>query len=165
MLHRELRPDVMLLDLQMPKVDGIGAAEQILADCPSAKIIILTSFEKEEEIHRALQVGVKGYLLKESKLPELAEAIRTIHRGGRWIPVRIARLVKERETQPRLTKREAEVLDLVAKGFSNKEIAEILGFTEDGAKHHMRSIFAKLGVTARTEAVSEGLKRGIIRQP
>lgn len=161
---REHRPDVALLDLRMPKLDGIGAAEKIRAEFPEAKIVILTSFEREEEIHQALRAGVSGYLLKESKLPELAEAIRTVHEGGRWLPAQVARMAEERAKQPELSKREIEVLDLVAKGLTNKEIAGVLGFSEDGAKQHLRKIYAKLGVTTRTEAISEALRRGVLRE-
>ena len=162
-LFLEHRPDVVLLDLRMPKLDGISAAVEIRKGFPEAAIILLTSFEREEDIHLALKAGVRGYLLKEAKLPELAEAIRTVHGGGRWIPEGIARLARERAAQPELSKREIEVLDLVAKGLTNKEIAGVLGFSEDGAKQHLRKIFGKLGVTVRAEAISEALRRGILR--
>lgn len=160
---REHQPDVALLDLRMPKLDGIAAAAKIREEFPTAKIILLTSFELEEDVHRALKAGIRGYLLKESKLPELEEAIRTVHGGGKWIPDGIASLARERAGQPELSKREIEVLDLVAKGLTNKEIAGVLGFSEDGAKQHLRKIFGKLGVTTRAEAISDALRRGILR--
>ncbi len=163
-LFHEHRPDVALLDLRMPKLDGIGATEKIRAAFPEARIILLTSFEREEDIHLAFKAGVSGYLLKESKLPELAEAIRTVHRGGRWIPAGIANLARERAAQPELSKREIEVLELVAKGLINKEIAGVLGFSEDGAKQHLKKIYEKLGVRVRAEAISEALRRGILRE-
>ncbi|RYD25279.1 MAG: response regulator transcription factor, partial [Verrucomicrobiaceae bacterium] len=162
-LYREHRPDIALLDLRMPKLDGIGATERIRGEFPEARIILLTSFDREEEIHLALKAGVAGYLLKESKLPELSEAIRTVFRGERWFPKGILDLAKERASQPELSGREVEVLDLVAKGLTNKEIAGVLGFSEDGAKHHLRKIFGKLGVNVRAEAISEALRRGILR--
>ncbi len=162
-LFQEHQPDVALLDLRMPVLDGIAAAERIRAAFPGARIIILTSFELEEDIHHAFKAGVSGYLLKESKLPELAEAIRTVHRGGKWIPEGIANRARDRAGQDELSKREIEVLDLVAKGLTNKEIAAVLGFSEDGAKQHLRKIYGKLGVTVRAEAISEALRRGILR--
>lgn len=124
---------------------------------------MLTSFEREEDVHLALKAGVRGYLLKEAKLPELAEAIRTVHGGGTWIPEGIANVARERAGQPDLSGREVEVLDLVAKGLTNKEIAGVLGFSEDGAKQHLRKIYGKLGVTTRAEAIAEALRRGILR--
>jgi len=163
-LYQEHRPDIALLDLRMPKLDGIGATEKIRALFPDARVILLTSFDREEEIHRAVKAGVAGYLLKESKLPELSEAIRTVFRGGDWFPREIMELVKERSAQPELSKREVEVLDLVAKGLTNKEIAGVLGFSEDGAKSHLRKIYEKLGVNVRAEAISEALRRGILRE-
>lgn len=159
---REHRPDVALLDLRMPKLDGIAAAEKIRKEFPEAKIVILTSFEREEEIHQALKAGIAGYLLKETKLPELEEAIRTVHEGGRWWPKEMTLVASERAKLPELSKRELEVLELVAKGLTNKEVAGVLGFSEDGAKQHLRKIFEKLGVSTRSEAISEGLRRGLL---
>lgn len=163
-LYREHQPDIALLDLRMPKLDGIQATERVRAEFPDARIILLTSFDREEEIHQALKAGVAGYLLKESKLPELSEAIRTVFRGGKWFPKEILDLARERAALPELSKREVEVLDLVAKGLTNKEIAGVLGFSEDGAKHHLRKIYEKLGVNVRAEAISEALRRGILRE-
>lgn len=162
--YREYRPDVALLDLRMPKLDGIEATEKIRQEFPEARIILLTSFDREEEIHQAVKAGVAGYLLKESKLPELSEAIRVVVRGGNWFPREILELANERAAQPDLSKREVEVLDLVAKGLTNKEVAGVLGFSEDGAKHHLRKIYEKLGVHVRAEAISEALRRGILRE-
>lgn len=162
-LFREHRPDVALVDLRMPKLDGIEVTKAIRAEFPGARIIILTSFEREEDIYLALKAGVRGYLLKEAEFPELAEAIRTVREGGRWIPRAVARLAEERARQPELTKREVEVLDLVSKGLTSKEVAGVLGISEDGAKHHLRNIYGKLGVTTRAEAITEALRRGILR--
>ncbi|WAC20342.1 response regulator transcription factor [Luteolibacter sp. SL250] len=163
-LFREHQPDIALLDLRMPKLDGIQATGRIRKEFPGARVILLTSFDREEEIHQAVKAGVAGYLLKESKLPELSEAIRTVFRGERWFPKEILDLAKERASLPELSKREVEVLDLVAKGLTNKEIAGVLGFSEDGAKHHLRKIYEKLGVNVRAEAISEALRRGILRE-
>ena len=163
-LYREHRPDVVLMDLQMPKLDGIGAVKKIIAEFPDAKVIILTSFGREEDVHLAFKAGARGYLLKEAELPVLAEAIKAVHLGERWMPANVAHLVSERAKMPELSRREVEVLDLVAKGLRNKEIADLLGFSEDGAKQHLRRIYGKLGVTARAEAITEALRRGILDQ-
>ena len=163
-LYREHRPDVVLMDLQMPKLDGIGAVKKIIAEFPEAKVIILTSFGREEDVHLAFKAGARGYLLKEAELPVLAEAIKAVHLGERWMPANVAHLVAERAKMPELSRREVEVLDLVAKGLRNKEIADLLGFSEDGAKQHLRRIYGKLGVTARAEAIAEALRRGILDQ-
>lgn len=160
---RLTRPDVALLDVRMPGLNGIDAARQILAEFPQAKILILTSFESQEDIHVALQLGVSGYLLKESKRSELVSAIRCALAGEVYLPPMIARLASERAAQPDLSPRQLEVLDLVAKGLSNKEIADILGFSKDGAKEHLKQIYQKLGVSTRAEATAEALRKGILR--
>lgn len=162
-LFRQHRPDVALLDLQMPKLNGIEAITRIRTEFPTAKILILSSFDREQDIHLALEAGASGYLLKESKLPELVAAIRQVHAGGTWITGNLAQLAAERAEQPDLSAREIEVLELVDKGLTNKEIAQVLGFSEDGAKHHLRRIFSKLGVSVRTEAIWEARRRGILR--
>lgn len=160
--HRHL-PDVALIDLRMPGLDGIETARRILAAHPAARILILTTFESEEDIHRALQAGVAGYLLKETKRPELVQAIRAVAGGKSWLPPGIARLAAERAKLPDLSARQIEVLDLVSKGLTNKEIGAILGFSAEGAKQHLHQIFQKLGVSTRAEATTEALKRGILR--
>lgn len=160
---RAHRPDVALLDLRMPGIDGVEAARRILAEFPNARVLILTTFESEEDIHRALQAGVSGYLLKESKRPDLLAAIRAVLKGERWLPPLIARLAAERARQPDLSSRQLEVLDLVAKGLTNKEIGGILGFSAEGAKQHLHQIYQKLGVSTRAEATAEALRRGILR--
>jgi len=161
--YREARPDVALLDLRMPGMDGVEAAARILREFPDARILILTTFESEEDIHRALQAGVRGYMLKESKRPDLLAAIHAVLAGNRWLPQPIARLAAERARQPDLSARQLEVLDLVSKGLTNKEIGAILGFSAEGAKQHLHQIYQKLGVSTRAEATAEALKRGILR--
>lgn len=160
---RETKPDAALLDLRMPGMDGVETARRILIEFPSARILILTTFESEEDIHRALQTGVSGYLLKESKRPELVAAIRAAVSGERWLPPGIARLAAERAKLPDLSNRQLEVLDLVAKGLTNKEIGSILGISAEGAKQHLHQIYQKLGVSTRAEATAEALRRGILR--
>lgn len=160
--YDEHRPDVALLDLRMPGMGGIEAARRILAKHRGARILIISTFESEEDIHRALVAGVGGYLLKGSKRPELVEAIRTVFEGKRWLSAPVARLAAERAKQPDLTARQVEVLDLVSKGLSTKEMAVILGLTLEGTKHHLQQIYQKLGVSTRAEATSEAMRRGIL---
>jgi two-component system NarL family response regulator len=161
--YRECRPDVALLDLRMPGMGGVEAASQIITEFPDARILIISTFESEEDIHRALQAGVGGYILKGSKRPELVSAIHTVLEGKRWLSGTVARLAAERARQPGLSVRQVEVLDLVAKGLSNKEIGVILGLTYEGIKHHLQQIYQKLGVSTRAEATSEALRRGILQ--
>ena len=161
-LFRQHQPDVVLLDLKMPGMDGIETARRILAEFPTARIIILTTFECEEDIHRALQAGVRGYVLKESKRPELAAAIHEAMAGRRWLSPSIAKLATERAKLPELSGRQLEVLDLVTKGLTNLEIADMLGFTKDGTKRHLHHIYQKLGVSSRAEATAEALRRGLL---
>ena len=161
-LFRQHQPDVVLLDLKMPGMDGIETARRILAEFPTARIIILTTFECEEDIHRALQAGVRGYVLKESKRPQLAAAIHEAMAGRRWLSPSIAKLATERAKLPELSGRQLEVLDLVTKGLTNLEIADMLGFTKDGTKRHLHHIYQKLGVSSRAEATAEALRRGLL---
>lgn len=161
-LFRQHLPDVVLLDLKMPGFDGIETSKRILAEFPAARIIILTTFECEEDIHRALQAGVRGYVLKESKRPELAAAIHEAIAGRRWLSPSIAKLATERAKLPELSGRQLEVLDLVTKGLTNLEIADMLGFTKDGTKRHLHHIYQKLGVSSRAEATAEALRRGLL---
>ncbi|WAC21181.1 response regulator transcription factor [Luteolibacter sp. SL250] len=160
--YDEHRPDVALIDLRMPGMGGIEAARRIISRHPGARILIISTFESEEDIHRALQAGVGGYLLKGSKRPELVAAIRAVFEGKRWLSAPVARLAAERAKQPELTARQVEVLDLVSKGLSTKEMAVILGLTSEGTKHHLQQIYQKLGVSTRAEATSEALRRGIL---
>jgi two-component system NarL family response regulator len=163
-LYRQHKPDVALLDLRMPGLDGAEVTHALRAEFPHARVLLLTSFDTEEDVHRALQAGASGYLLKTARRPELVAAIRAAHAGGQWIPREVAARAAERAAQPALSPRQREVLDLVAKGLSNKEIASVLGFTEDGTKQHLRQIYARLGVTDRAEATAEAIRRGIIRR-
>ena len=161
--HREHRPDITLLDVRMPKLDGIEAARRIRAESPAARLLMLTTYEAEEDIRRALDAGASGYLLKDSSQDDLITALLAVHRGEPWLPANIARRLREHTQEAPLSPRQLEVLELLAKGLSNKEIAGVLGFTTDGTKAHLRTIFAKLGVADRTEAVVNAIQRGLVR--
>lgn len=161
-LFRTHQPDVTLMDLRMPVLDGIGATRQIRNEFPEACIIALTSYDGDQDIYRALEAGVRGYLLKETVHTEIVSAIRTVHSGRRLIAQDAAQRLAEYFPQAALTPREIEVLDLVAKGMSNKAIAQQLGTADGTIKMHVQNILAKLDATDRTHAVTTALKRGII---
>jgi len=157
------RPDVVLMDLRLPGGGGIEAVRAIRAEFPSAKVLMLTTFDFEEDIHRALQAGAVGYLLKNINSAELAAALISAYEDGVVaLSAEVAARLAEREGTADLTSREHEVLRLVVKGLTNKDIAAVLGFTPRTAKAHVANLIAKLGVSDRTEAASEALKRGIV---
>ncbi|MFZ4767062.1 MAG: response regulator [Roseimicrobium sp.] len=155
------RPDVTLLDLRMPG-SGHTALTRILAADPGAKVLILTTSELEQDIHQALAGGARGYALKSIPPEELAEAVRTLHQGGNWIPEDIARTLAERSTSAELTPREVEVLQLLAKGLTNPDICRTLTISLGTVKAHIRNILDKLQVTDRTEATAEAYRRGLL---
>lgn len=161
--YRKLLPDVVLMDLRLPGGGGIEALKAIRAEFPEAKVLMLTTFDFEEDIHRAQQAGAAGYLLKSISSEDLSEAIILAHEDGvvTHSPEVAARLA-EREGTSELTSREVEVLGLVVKGLTNKDIARVLGFTPRTAKAHVTNLLAKLGVSDRTEATGVALKRGIV---
>jgi DNA-binding NarL/FixJ family response regulator len=160
--YREERPDVVLMDLRMPVMDGLAATLAILREFPDAKIVALTTYEGDEDIHRALSAGARGYLLKDMMRSQLLQVIRTVQKGQRAIPAAIAARLAEYTPRIELTPRELEVLQLMAKGFSNPEIATTLGRTESTMKVHVSNILQKLQATDRTEAVTVAIQRGIL---
>ena len=162
-LFRRLRPDVTLMDLRMPELDGIEATRQIRSEFPDAKIIALTSYDGDQDIYRALEAGVRGYLLKEMVHTEVLQAIRAVHSGKKLMPPIVAERLGDPFPQVALTPREVEVLTLVAQGLANKEIGARLGTAAGTVKMHVQNILAKLGAADRTRAVTIGLQRGIIR--
>jgi DNA-binding NarL/FixJ family response regulator len=166
-LVEELHPDVVLIDVQMPKMDGIEATRRIRQQSPTTQVVILSSFDEDEYIYKAIQAGARGYLLKDIDLHALLDVIRAAAQGESVLPPNIAtRLVEHisaQRTQARLTQREQEVLCLLAKGLRNKEIASQLNITERTVKSHVANIIAKLGASSRTEAVSQALKEGRVR--
>jgi len=161
-LFRELRPDVTLMDLQMPGVNGITAIERIRADYPKAKIVVLTTYSGDVQASRAFRAGVVGYLLKSMLRTELVGTIRAVHGGARRIPPEIASELAEHFTADELSLREIEVLRSVAGGNSNKIVADQLGISEDTVKGHMKNILSKLGASDRTHAVMIAMKRGFL---
>ncbi|HEU0090748.1 MAG TPA: response regulator transcription factor [Vicinamibacteria bacterium] len=161
-LFRKVRPDVALIDLGLPLLDGIGAMEAIRSEFPGSRFIALTVYQGDEDVHRALQAGAQAYLLKNAPSSQLVAAIRAVHAGLRKIPPEVASLVSDRGPGPGLTVREIQVLRLVAKGRTNLEIAEELQITRGTAKWFVSSILSKLGVGDRTEAVTMALERGIL---
>jgi two-component system, NarL family, response regulator len=159
---RDLRPDVLLLDLRMPDGGGIGALCDIRQTDRDAKILILSSYGNEEEVYSALHAGAAGYVLKDAGREELLAAIQHVHAGGKWIQASIQTLVSQRADRPELTPRELEVLKLLVTGLTNREIASVLGNSENTVRNHTISIFAKLYVSDRAEAVGAALQRGIV---
>jgi DNA-binding NarL/FixJ family response regulator len=159
---REHRPDVVLMDLRMPDMDGVSAIEAIRAEFPDARILALTTYEGDVDIHRALEAGARGYLIKDMLLTDVLRAIRAVHRGERVIPMAVAAKLAEFTPRTDLTRREVEVLQLVARGLSNRDVAGVIGRTDETVKVHLKNIFAKLGVADRTEAVTLAFSRGIL---
>jgi two-component system NarL family response regulator len=167
-LYRREKPDVTLMDLRMPgapnapSLGGVEAITTIRAECPNARFIVLTTYDGDEDIARALKAGAQAYLLKDTPRDQLLEAIRAIHAGGKRIAPEMAAKLADRLTTPELTHREMEVLKLIVAGQSNKEIGAALSITEGTVKVHVNNLLGKLGVSDRTQAVTEALRRGIV---
>jgi len=159
---RKHRPDIALMDLQMPDVNGLDAMTAILDEFPHARIIILTTYAGDVRVSRALKAGARGYLLKSLLRKELLDTIRAVHSGLRRIPADLAMQVADHVADDTLTPREIEVLRSIAAGNANKLIADQLSITEETVKGHVKNILSKLGANDRTHAVTIGLKRGII---
>jgi len=159
---RKHQPDVTLMDLRLPDRSGIEAMEAIRAEFPEARVIMLTTFEGDVEIQRALEAGARGYILKSMHPKELMEVILQVHAGKRRIPPQIAVQLAEHLSDEELTEREVEVLGKIAEGNRNLDIAEKLLITEETVKVHIKHIMEKLGASDRTQAVAIGLRRGII---
>jgi DNA-binding NarL/FixJ family response regulator len=161
-LFREHKPDISLIDLRMPVLNGVEAIKIIRKEDSSSRFIVLTTYDGDEDIYRALQAGAQGYLLKDMFREELLTAIRTVHAGQRSIPAAIATRLAERIAGNELTPREVEVLRLIAAGNTNKEIAKSLEITEGTVKGHVNNILSKLAVSDRTQAVTTAIQRGIV---
>ena len=161
-LFRQHQPDVTLMDLRMPVLSGVEATKAIRKEAPQARIIVLTTFDGDEDIYRALQAGAQSYLLKGVSFEELTDAIRTVHAGQRRIPAAVAERLAERMAGEELTAREGQVLELIVRGNSNKEIGTALSISEATVKSHINSLLSKLGVADRTQAATTALQRGIV---
>ncbi|HZS53125.1 MAG TPA: response regulator transcription factor [Bryobacteraceae bacterium] len=161
-LFREQQPDVTLMDLRLPDQNGVETTHQIRSEFPEARIIVLTSYDGDQDIYRALEAGVRGYLLKEMVHSEVLRAIRVVHSGKRFIPTEVSQHLSGFFPEVALTPREVEVLSLIARGFGNKEVADVLGTAAGTIKAHVQSILSKLGASDRTHAVTIALRRGII---
>ena len=161
-LFRQHRPDITLMDLRMPGLNGVEAISAICAEDPEARVIVLTIHKGDEAVYQALRAGARGYLLKDIATDDILAAIRSVHDGRRCIPPAIAARMAERIRHSDLTPREIDVLKLIAKGFSNKQIGDRLGIAEATVKNHVVSLLGKLGVQDRTHAVTLALERNII---
>ncbi len=161
-IFRRTRPDVVLMDLRLPGMGGVEATIAIRKDFPNARIIVLTTFDLDEDIYRAIQSGAKSYLLKDTPEDQLAETIRAVHAGKQLLPPKVAERLAARQQRPELSPREMEVLQFLIKGRSNKEIGSALFITEDTVKAHLKTLFVKLGVKDRTEAAISAIRHGIV---
>jgi DNA-binding NarL/FixJ family response regulator len=161
-LYRTHRPDVVLMDLRMPVLGGVEATQRITAEYPEARVLALTTYQGDADVARALDAGARGYLLKHMLMTEVIAAIRAIHRGEWVIPPAVAASLAQHRESERLTGRELEVLGLVARGLTNKDIAVAIGRTDETVKIHLKSVFAKLNVVTRTEAVRVAVIRGLV---
>lgn len=159
---RALKPDVVLMDLQMPGLGGVDAITAIREESPTAKIVVLTTYEGDVQAFRAMKAGASAYLLKSSLRKELVDTIRDVHAGRRRLSPKIAEAMALRAVDERLSEREIEILRLVSEGQANKQIARQLSLSEETVKGHLKSIFAKLDVTDRTHAVTVAARRGFL---
>ncbi len=161
-LFRQQQPDITLMDLRLPALGGVDATRAIRQEFPAARIIVLTTFDGDEDIYRALQAGAQGYLLKGMSYDELLDAIRSVHAGARRIPGPVAQRLAERVAGQELTARELQVLQLIVRGRSNREISTELAISEATVKSHINSLLSKLGVNDRTQAATSALQRGLV---
>lgn len=162
-LWRSLRPDVVLMDLRMPRMEGVPAIRQICAEDPRASIIVLTTFDHDEDIYAGLRAGAKAYLLKDVQPEELFRCIRMVHAGEGYLQPKLAAKLVHRVQEEALTDRETQILELLAKGLSNRSIGVALHISESTVKSHLKSTFAKLDVTSRAEAISLAARRGLVK--
>lgn len=161
--YRVLRPDVVTLDLRMPKIDGLQVVEEIIALDRAAQILIMTMYDGEDDVFRSLRAGARGYILKSASRQEIINAIAAVSRGERYIPEHLALKLVSHASTPTLTPREREVLELLRLGITNKEIAQALSVAPSTIKTHLREILDKLGAMSRTEAVTIAIERGLLK--
>ena len=160
---KQLAPDVVIMDIVMPRKDGVEATEEIRAAVPSAKIVVLTSFGTSDKISRAIEAGATGALMKTAEDRELLSAIRTVASGGRVISPAVRKLISTDPPAPELTPRQLEILQAMARGLTNKDIAKMFGIRTDGVNEHVLAILAKLGAANRTEAVATAVRKQLVR--
>jgi DNA-binding NarL/FixJ family response regulator len=161
-LYRQKKPDVVLMDLRLPGLGGVEATMAIRKEFPDACVIVLTTFDTDEDIYRAIQSGAKSYLLKDTPEDELAATIRAVHAGEQPLPPKMAKRLADRQQRANLSEREMQVLQQLVKGRSNKEISASLFLSEDTIKAHLKTLFAKLKVQDRTEAAISAIRQGIV---
>jgi two-component system NarL family response regulator len=161
-LYRKTRPDIVLMDLRLPGLGGVEATLAVRKEFPDARIIVLTTFDADEDIYRAIQSGAKSYLLKDTPDDDLSATIRAVHAGEEPLPPKVAERLAQRERRAELSQREMEVLQLLIKGRSNKEIGSSLFISEDTVKAHLKTLFIKLRVQDRTEAAISAIRHGIV---
>jgi DNA-binding NarL/FixJ family response regulator len=161
-MFRKHKPDLVVMDYQLPQLNGAEATAAICHEFPEARVIVLSVYKAEEDVHRAVQAGASAYLPKSSEPEELIEAIRTVHAGGRYFPAAIANVLAGRASRDPLSDREIEVLTMIVRGRSNKEIAGDLGISENTVKFHTTRIFEKLSVLDRVQAATAAIERGIV---
>lgn len=161
-LFRQHRPDVVLMDLRLRDDDGARVTRTIRQEYPDARVLVISNYDGDEDIHQALEAGAMGYLFKSVVEDELVDAIREINAGRRYLPKGVAARLGENVSGMRLTRREDELLELLGKGLRNRELAQVLGISEDTVKTHLKSLFRKLDVSDRAEAVREAMRRGFL---
>ena len=162
-LYDKLSPDILVLDLRMPKKDGLQAVNELMSRIPKPRIIVMTTYEGEEDVRRALSAGAKGYVLKGTKREEILETVRKVYKGEPAISPEVAAKLATSLTRPELSERELQVLQQMAAGKSNKEIGQVIYVSENTVKAHVKSILAKLDAIGRTEAIAIAIKRGLIQ--
>jgi len=160
---RRLRPDVVLMDLRMPRLEGVEAIKRIRAEDPRAGIIVLTTFDHDEDIYAGLRAGAKAYLLKDVQPEELFGCIRAVHAGEAYLQPKVAAKLVQRVQEQQLTEREEQILKLLAEGKSNRAIGQSLHITESTVKSHLKSLFVKLDATSRAEAIALAARRGLVK--
>ena len=160
-----VRPDVVLLDVRMPVVNGIEALEDIRRKAPDVKVLMLTTSDGDEDVFRSMNKGARGYMVKDESGEDLHVAIRTVASGEVFLPKRIRAIYDDRKKRPSLSEREIEIVRLVAKGFSNDELAERIHLSPETIKAHLRHVYEKLGVESRVEAVTEAMRTGLVEAP
>jgi DNA-binding NarL/FixJ family response regulator len=161
-LFRRLHPDVVLMDLRMPGKTGVEATAAIVAEFPQARVLLISNYDGDEDISQAMDAGAAGYLFKSIMEDEILNAIRQVHAGKRYLSRAVTLRLRERTEPVRLTQRENDILSMLGKGFSNKELANVLGVSTDTVKTHLKNLFRKLNVSDRAEAIREAIHRGFL---